>query len=466
MYNTIYPGYANSYLGVNNRIVKRKQEEEKSSQSSSNTENNPQDNRRQSSHSYFPNGEKVAIDYTRSRIGIDQVLTDFRNTANAIGAPDKIRAEVDSYLALIESQSQKGTPNPQIIQANLRSASQILDEYITETLKKPSKVVENWVDALFLQQIDYKAAVSKVEEKAVDEEIPSSALEDEIVEEASVDNYSEIVEKPQEVVSSPISQASNSDIYIPQDPQLKRMFVQAKKYAAIDEKERALYSFQNLMEYAQEIGDTQACAMIHFEEARLYDDFDRIEDALYNYDRAAKQSTDNNIKAKSHMYMGKIYDDFVRLDPAIDHYCAAVSFAGEADNMKLQTKVLADLAQIHTEKYDRENALMFMGMSDIVVDETGDIRAKGRISSQNARNCQKLGETARALNYYANSAKSYSSLEDDENLAGNYFAAAEIMLKYGNPAKAKRLLGKAYLAAQSTDNFDLKQQISEKLALV
>lgn len=464
MYNTIYPGYANSYLGVNNRIVKRKQEEEKSSQSSSNAENNPQEGRRQPSHSYFPNGEKVAIDYTRSRIGIEQVLTDFRNTANAIGAPDKIRAEVDSYLALIESQSQKGSPNPQIIQANLRSASQILDEYITETLKKPSKVVENWVDALFLQQIDYKAATPQVEENAIEEEIPSSILEDEIVEEVSVDNDLDIVEEQLEEVSTTHVVATTSDIYVPQDPQLKRMFVQAKKYAAIDEKERALYSFQNLMEYAEEIGDVQACAMIHFEEARLYDDFDRIEDALYNYDRAAKQSTDNNIKAKSHMYMGKIYDDFVRLEPAIDHYCAAVSYAGEADNMKLQTKVLADLAQIHTEKYDRENALMFMGLSDIVVDETGDLRAKGRISSQNARNCQKLGETSRALNYYANSAKSYSSIQDGENLANNYLAAAEIMLTYGNPAKAKKLLGKAYLAAQSTDNFELKQKISMKLS--
>ena len=255
LYNTIYPGYANSYLGVNNRIVKRKQEEEKSSQSSSNAENNPQEGRRQPSHSYFPNGEKVAIDYTRSRIGIEQVLTDFKNTANAIGAPDKIRAEVDSYLALIEGQSQKENPNPQIIQANLRSASQILDEYITETLKKPSKVVENWVDALFLQQIDYKATAPKVEDKVAEDVIPSDTFENEIVEEVGTDNYSEIIEEEQaEVVSTPIAPVSTSDIYIPQDPQLKRMFVQAKKYAAIDEKERALYSFQNLMEYAEEIG--------------------------------------------------------------------------------------------------------------------------------------------------------------------------------------------------------------------
>ncbi len=457
MYNTIYPGYANSYLGIQNRQIKRKQEEEKNSQTSKQAENNPQEERRQHpSNSYFPNGEKVAIDYTRRQIGIEQVLSDFRNTANAIGAPDEIKAEVSSYLSLIESQSQKEAPNPQIIQANLKSASQILDEYITNTLKKPSKVVENWVDALFLQQIDYKAKVAIPEAVEAVEEIVELPQEDT----AQVDEFiSEVAEEQP-------SQSTTSDVYVPQDPQLRRMFIQAKKYASIDEKERALYSFQNVMEYADEIGDSQACAMIHFEEARLYDSFNQVEQALYNYDRAARQTTDNNIKAKSYMYMGKIYDDYARLEPAINHYCAAVSFAGEADNLKLQSKALSDLAQVHTEKYDRDNALMFMDMSDIVATQTGDGKVMGLISSKNGNNCEKLGERAKALKYFGKSAKSYSDVQDNENLAKNYISAAEIMLSYGNPAKAKKLLGKAYIAAQSTDNIDLKRYVSDKLAIV
>lgn len=450
MYNTIYPGYANSYLGIQNRQIKRKKEEEPSSQSSKNAENNPQEERKQQT-SYFPNGEKVAIDYTRRKIGIDQVLSDFKNTANAIGAPDEIKAEVSSYLSLIENQSQKDAPNPQIIQSNLKSASQILDGYITDTLKKPSKVVENWVDALFLQQIDYKSQIQQVEPQEIAETI-DTVEEDTVLQEAVP-----------VVANTP---TTGSDVYVPKDPQLRKMFLEAKKYASEDEKEMALYSFQNLMEYANEIGDSQACAMIHFEEARLYDDFNQIEDALYNYDRAAKQSTDNNIKAKSHMYMGKIYDDYVRLEPAINHYCAAVSFAGEADNLKLQTKVLSDIAQVHTEKYDSKNALMFMDLSDTIAAETKDKRVMGIISSKNGSNCEKLGEKARALKYFSKSAKSYTDIQDNENLARNYVKAAEIMLGYGNPAKAKKLLGKAYIAAQSTANIELKQMVSNKLATV
>lgn len=454
MYNTIYPGYANSYLGIQNRQIKRKKEDEAGSQSSKHAENNPQEERKHSANNYFPNGEKVAIDYTKRQIGIEQVLSDFRNTANAIGAPDTVKSEVASYLTLIENQSQKETPNQQIIQANLKSASQILDEYITNTLKKPSKVVENWVDALFLQQIDYKAQTPA--------ETPK---EDDVIVEAKEDEQP-FTEQVQANEIAPQTNQTSSEIYVPQDPQLRRMFIQAKKYAAIDEKERALYSFQNVMEYADEIGDSQACAMIHFEEARLYDEFNQVEDALYNYDRAAKQSTDNNIKAKSHIYMGKIYDDYVRIEPAIDHYCAAASFAGEADNLKLQTKALSDLAQIHTEKYDKTNALMFMDLSQTVANETQDNKIVGLISSKNGNNCEKLGENARALKYFGNSAKAYSQTQDNESLAKNYVSAAEIMLSYGNPAKAKKLLAKAYLAAQNIDNMGLKEEISSMLAQV
>ena len=475
MYNTIYPGYVNSYYGINNRQITRKQDDEKSSKSSQNAENNLQQERQKTNEgSYFPNGEKVAIDYSRKKIGIDQILSDFKNTTNAIGAPDNIKQEVSSYLQLIESQSKKDVPNQQIIQSNLKNASQILDEYITNTLKKQSKVVENWVDALFLQQIDYKSTSQEVSTPKEPQEVPEQP--EQIVEEPQIESQTEVITEDEteevanatdeEQIQEPSSENINSDIYVPQDPQLRRMFIQAKKYAAIDNKERALYSFQNTMDYADEIGDTQACAMIHFEEGKLYDDFDQIEDALFNYNRAAKQSKDNNIKAKAHLSMGKIYDDYVYFEPAVEHYCAAVTFAGEADNLKLQSKALSDLAQLHTEKYDRNNAIMFMNLAQEAADETKNDRVKGIISVKNARMCEKLGENARALNLYGNSAQAFSNIDDSENLAKNYVSAAEIMLQYGNKAKAKKLFSKAYIAAQKTDNKDLKMQITQQIAAI
>ena len=455
MYNSIYPGYVNFYQGVNKRQITGKGEEEKNPQSSQSAENTQQQEKRQANgNAYFPNGEKVAIDYTKKQIGIDQVLADFRNTTNAIGAPEDVKQEVASYLSLIESQARKDNPNSQIIQSNLKSASQILDEYITNTLKKPSKVVENWVDALFLQKIDYKSAVKTVES-------PIS------ISEAIVPNqhYEEISESSENTIVEEISQIESKDgIYVPSDPQLRRMFIQAKKYAAIESNEKALYAFQTTMDYAKEIGDEQTAAMIHYEEGRLYDGFNQIEDALYNYDRAAKQSEDTNIKARAHLSMGKIYDDYVKFEPAVDHYCAAVSFAGEADNIKLQTQALTDLAQIHTGRYDKKNAFMFMDLASVTADETRNEKVQGITYSKSAKMCEKLGERAKALSLYGSSAESFSRIDDNANLAKNYRSAAAVMLQYGNSAKAKKLLSKAYIAAQNTDDNKLKNLITQEFA--
>ncbi len=448
MYNSIYPAYVKSYLGVNNRRIIRKQDDEKSSQSSQSSESTSNEEKRQSnSNAYFPTGEKVSIDYTKSRINIDQVLTDFKNTANAIGAPDEIKTEVGTYLDLAAGQSQKNTPNQQIIQANLKNASQILDEYITNTLHKKSKVVENWVDALFMQKIDYKSSVQTT----------SSDIQTSPQQQADTSSA---------INTQQTSAFAKDGIYIPSDQHLKSMFIQAKKYAAINNPNKALTAFENTQEYADSIGDEETSAMIHYEKGVLYDSQNQLEDALYNYNNAAQQSSSNNIKAKAHIKMGKIYDDYVQLEPAFDHYCAAVSYAGEADNLKLQSQALSDIAQIQAEQYNKENALQFMTLADTAAQETNDEKVIGIISSKNGKNCEKLGENSQALKYYSNSAKAFYDIDDNANLAKRYSNAAEIMLNYGNKAKAKKLLSKAYIAAAASSDSALISDIAEKYVSV
>ncbi|MBQ3640666.1 hypothetical protein II906_01870 [bacterium] len=447
MYNTIYPNYVGTYTGIRTNQQRRQQvDDEKTSQSSQQAENDAQqaskgrNNDRQDA--YFPNGEKVSIDYSRRQIGIEQVLKDFRNTANAIGTPDEIKKEVGQYLSIIETQAQKEVPNSQLIQANLKTASQILDQYITKTLKKPSNVVENWVDALFLQKIDYKMQA---------------------IEAAQVEQPQTLTEA-ETSAESPVKNEEQNGIYVPSDAMLKRLFLQAKKYSLTDKTEQALYAFQTAMDYAQEIGDLQSCAMIHFEQAKLYDGKNQLNEALANYNSAIQKTSDNNIKAKAHLNMGKIYDDYIKFAPAVDHYCAAVSYSGESDNLPLQSKALSDLAQIHAERYDKSNSISFMTMADTIADETKNSRIKGFISAKNAQSCETLNEKARALNYHGKAAGAFNEEDDKENLARQYQAAAKIMMTYGNFAKAKSLLSKAFVAAQATDNMMLKSQISSQIA--
>lgn len=111
----------------------------------------------------FPNGTKVAIDYTKNTINISQIVTDFKSTIIAINAPQELSDEVNSYLALVEKEATKPNPSRDIILSNLKNASKISDKYINDELaqkkgqKEPKNVVEGWIDALFLQKIELKA---------------------------------------------------------------------------------------------------------------------------------------------------------------------------------------------------------------------------------------------------------------------------------------------------------------------
>ena len=103
-----------------------------------------------------PQPVKPAGQQIRSnKINIAQILKDFNNTIKAIGTPPELCDKVNEYLFAVGSQVKKENPAVNMIQSNLRSAAIVLDKYISETLNKDSKVVQNWLDALFLQRIDY-----------------------------------------------------------------------------------------------------------------------------------------------------------------------------------------------------------------------------------------------------------------------------------------------------------------------
>ena len=390
----------------------------------------------------FPNGQKSAVDYSKGEINIAQILIDFKNTTNAIGAKKDVMEEVFTYLALIEHQAKKENPDVFIIKSNLKNAAKILDVYITETLKKQSNVVESWIDALFLQKINFKF------EEPPQEELEKAAAQAQPTEEQKT-------EQKQETSSEPEKKAeiiNKNGVYIPQDKELKKMFICSKKFASIDNINKALELFNSTLQYAKQVGDVQTQALVHFETGRIFDKSNDVVGALDNYQQAAVLSKDNNIKARAHISMAQIYDDYVKFEPAVDHYCAAVSFAGEADNLNLQTKALADLADIHSERYDKKNSFMFMDLADSVSRETKNKKFIGSTLSRCAKISTRLDESAKALSYYRESTRYYEQANAVENEIKNYQAAAQIMVKLGNKTKAKALLTRAYSKLSKIDS--------------
>lgn len=408
--------------------------------------------------------------YTQNRssnINIAQIIKDFKNTAAAIATPDDLMEEVNGYLTLIDSQVRKDNPNVKLIKSNLKNASSILDGFISTTLNKDSKVVENWVDALFLQQIDFKYneddinpqflvkfpegstdKTKKAQETTAEaEKVPADTAKEEAVAEEAKENVAQ------------------TKVTVPQDKELKSLFIQSKKLAYANEPKRAIETFQKALQRADEVGDTETKSKIYYEIGQIYDNHDHLPQALKSYDLSIKNTSDNNVKTRAHYSMAQIYDDANEIEPALDHYFVSVSYGGESDNLAAQSTSLTRIGNIFSDMYE-QNAFEFFGVANDLAAETDNAKVKGFVASSTGRAYEKFGEPQEALKSYSNAVKNYTEAESPLKVAQNYVSAADIMIDYNSMDKARGLLKKAQKFAQKTDDTSLINEIKERLTQI
>lgn len=470
MYNTIYPVNIKPYVPPQKKPAAANGEETSQTSDLQRGNRGLDEYQKRDKENYqspeYPNGKKATIDYSKSKVNIAQIITDFKNTAQAIGTPDYIVEEVDQYLAMAQTQSLKSEPNKKLIQANLKNASTILDDFISKTLNKNSKVVENWIDALFLQQVDYKfneevinpdflvKLPGKDNSKAIEK------AEQNKLNETQTSSTSSAQETPP--VTEP---AQKSNVYIPENPEIKKAFIQGKRLVSANEPQKALAAFGSALNTAQNTQDEQAQSMICYEIGQIYDKNDNLEEALKYYNQSLQTASDNNLKAKAYYSMAEIYNDVVYFEPAMNHYYAAISFAGEAENLNAQTKALSEIAQMYAERYDKENAVEYFDVAKEIASETKNNKTLGAVYSKSGDTMKKLEENVSALNDYKESSRYYEMAESPIKMAKNYEKAANVMSKLGNNSKAKTLLQKAFNIAHSA-NSDYAEIIATELAKI
>ncbi len=431
----------------------------------------------------YPNGQKSTIDYSKSKVNIAQIITDFKSTTNAIGAPPNIVQEVDQYLALAETQSLKNEPDKKLIQSNLKNASNVLDKFISQTLNKKSKVVENWIDALFLQQVDYKSDPTTVNEdflvklpdketgdmKPISQNLAAAPAEEtqtqEIPQEPEAAEIQQITEAqtaqaPQQTADV---QKNNHNVYIPQDAQVRKAFIQGKKYASINQTDKAIEAFNTALTQAQYTGDTNAEGMACFELGKIYDNQDNLDKALSFYNQAHRATNDNNLKVQALYAMAEIYNDVVYFEPAMDHYFAAISYAGEAENLNAQTRALSDIADMYAERYDTAQTYKYYGIAKNIALETNNTKTMGAIWSRSGDSMSILNENVNALQDYKSSARFYEQADSPVKMAKNYEKASSVMLKLGNRKKAQSLLEKAHTLALRASDDEYAQKLQKQL---
>lgn len=486
MYNSIYPVQIRPYVPPQTKKPEAAKDDEQGSSQSADLKD-----RRSNSHATtpdgkngyrqeFPNGQKSAIDYSKSQVNIAQILTDFKNTALAIGSPPNIVQEVDQYLALAETESLKNEPDKKLIQSNLKNASSVLDKFISVTLDKKSKVVENWIDALFLQQVNYKSDPTTINEdflvklpdketgdmKPISQNLVAPQEKEESVEETATEEAAPAVEE----------QPKQKIFYVPQDPEIKNSLIQGKKLAAANEPQKAKAIFNAAMEKAISIGDPNAEGIAGFELGKIYDKEDNLPEALKYYNQAFHATNDNNLKAKALYSMAQIYDDVVYFEPAMEHYFAAISYAGEADNLKAQTLALSDIADMYADRYDIQNTYKYYAEAKNLAKEINDNKVMGAIWSRSGDSLAVVDENVNALKDYKESSKFYAQTDSTQTntpqtniqtkMAKNYEKAAQIMLKLGNTTKAKSLLQTAEKIALNIDDIGYATIIEQQLTKI
>lgn len=480
MYNSIYP--------INFNYRNKSQFATNSANQTTNSAINPDENSK--NEHKFPNGTKVAIDYSKGQINISQVITDFRSTLVAINAPQEVSEEVGIYLNLVEKESLKENPSKDIIVSNLRNASKISDAYIAKSLNKPSNVVEGWINALFMQKINLKANPNEINPDFLlefpnktqelqptenqiatqnNEEIQPELKEEIIIEqkekttskfelesnfETIQENYSEnenistqdeitIIKK--ENTKTPFS--PNNDL----DKLARDMLAQAK--IATIKGNDATQALNLLNEALGLIANNQTTnqnirAAIHFERGKIFNNYDYVDYALRDFWEASK-ADELNLKAQAFFKSGQIYDEFNEFSPALDGYLSSVAYSGEAENYGAQTKVLSKIASLYAKQFDIPNTKNYteLALDSALSAENEELLAQ--TYSNSAQNFQYLGENNKAIDNYKNALAVFSRQNESyEEMAYNYEQASIVMEKLGNQAKAKKLLSKANLYYQ------------------
>ena len=442
-----------------------------------------------------------------NKVNIAQVIKDFRGTIAAIGTPNCLVDEIEDYLTKVIDHTKGDAPSINFVQTNLLNAAVILDKYISDTLEKESRVVQNWLEALFLQRINYSYNDTEINEDFLvkfpkDEKTPQekSAVEpiptEEPVVQQEIPDYEPIVQQPVQHVQQPVRQTvpirpaapqqrpmvqpqrvvqervveapqqaplqKPKLTIIPEDNELKSLFIQAKKHAYSNNPAKAMNILEKALVRAESVKDEDAQSKICYEMGKIYDDNNYLAQALNNYNRSLQVTTDTGMKTKAHYSMAKIYDDVNQLDSAVQHYINSVSYAGQEDNLSSQSRSLTNIGNIYTDKYNPD-AFVFYDEADVLVTQTDDSEMKGYVSSNTAGAFNKFNLPEKALQCYASAVKSYTDAKQNNNVAENYKAAGELMYDLKHPAKAKTLLRKALAHTDKYNDSELINEINDLL---
>jgi len=404
------------------------------------------------------------LDYTTGKVNISQVIADFKNTLIAIAAPKEVENEVSSYLELAELQAQKTKPSEVIIKADLKNAAHVLDEYISRTLNRNSKVVLNWVDTLLLQKVDFKAPqkdtnpLPPIQSELVPAVVPMQA-----------ENAGQPIEELPAVDETPVFEAKQKPKSAAEklvDIRLNNICKKADSFIEEKDYENALICCEKGLKTAQKSSRNDVEANLYMDMAFIYDETQNAVKALDSYNNAAelfRELNDIENEAKAHYNMATIYDETGKDYVALDHYFYALSLDGESENIKGQSLALNNIGNVYSNLEEYKTALNYYKLAYSFAGEIKDNEGKGSILSNVAAVFRDTGNDKKALEYYKSSVKFDKMAENIEGYAKSFEQAGDILLKNGEVDKAARLYRSSLTAGEAVGDDAWVERLSDKI---
>jgi hypothetical protein len=104
--------------------------------------------------------DEVMLDTVRKRqanlaISTQDVYNDFKKTAQLLGADVWFDDLLHSHFTLVNQEARQAVQDEKWIKTVLMRLAKVLDDTVSNTLEEPSKVVGEWLDALFTQPIEW-----------------------------------------------------------------------------------------------------------------------------------------------------------------------------------------------------------------------------------------------------------------------------------------------------------------------
>ena len=405
-----------------------------------------------------------------TKINIKQLLIDFNSTLNAIGATEEVENEVKTYLGLVEHQSKKENPNKKMIVSNLKIAADVLDTYISETLNKPSKVVKDWVDALLMQNIDFKSdeSITKGAFESITGEQPQTAklaqkkLAQKAEKQPEVSSDENIVKEENALVVHEVQPVITSN---PQDEKIKTLIAESDEFAKTSPR-KSLELLSEAFSIAQNNSDKQSMAEIYSKIADVQNNLNNLPqalDCLHASTTLAYSLGDDLLKTQNHKQMGKIYDEAGYMQTALDHYFASIAVDGKLDDTENQADTLTDIGKMYTARYVQNEAVDYYKDALELAKVTKNLDMMSDIFQNTAITFENSGTTQKALDNYKNAAILSQKSGNETQLASIYEQAGDLMAKNNYYMRAADLYKKSYRLSEKIDNQENLIRLKEKL---